>query len=90
MHEIVVALGFVAGALYIAGHYMKTMIPLRICEIGSNALFVSYGIMYPSYPTFALYSILIVINSLRLHEMLQMLKKVLEGMAQAVHAQTRL
>jgi len=76
MHETVVALGFLAGALYIASHYMKTMIPLRICEIGSNVLFVGYGIMYPSYPTFALYGILIVINSLRLYEMVQMLKKV--------------
>jgi Cyclic nucleotide-binding domain len=76
MHETVVALGFLAGALYIASHYMKTMIPLRICEIGSNILFVGYGIMYPSYPTFALYGILIVINSLRLCEMVQTLKKV--------------
>jgi CRP/FNR family transcriptional regulator, cyclic AMP receptor protein len=76
MHEIVMALGFVAGALYIASHYMKTMIPLRICEIGSNVLFVGYGIMYPSYPTFTLYGILIVINGLRLYEMVQALKKV--------------
>jgi hypothetical protein len=28
------------GALYITSHYMKTMVPLRICEIGSNILFV--------------------------------------------------
>jgi len=76
MHEIVMALGFVAGALYIASHYMKTMIPLRICEIGSNVLFVGYGIMYPSYPTFALYGIMIAINGLRLYEMVQALKKV--------------
>jgi hypothetical protein len=75
-HEIVVALGFVAGALYIASHYMKTMIPLRICEIGSNILFVGYGVMYPSYPTFALYGILIVINGLRLREMVLAIKKV--------------
>ena len=77
MHwDFTIALGFVAGALYIASHYMKTMIPLRICEIGSNVLFVAYGLMYPSYPTFALYGILIVINGLRLNEMVQTLKKV--------------
>lgn len=76
MHSTVVVLGFIAGAFYIASHYMKTMIPLRICEIASNVLFVIYGIMYPSYPTFALYGILIVLNSLRLYEMLQLLKKV--------------
>ena len=77
MHwDFTIALGFLAGALYIASHYMKTMIPLRICEIGSNVLFVAYGLMYPSYPTFALYGILIVINGLRLNEMVQTLKKV--------------
>jgi CRP/FNR family cyclic AMP-dependent transcriptional regulator len=76
MHEMVMALGFVAGALYIASHYLKTMIPLRICEIGSNVLFLGYGAMYPSYPTLALYGIMIVINGLRLYEMVQALNKV--------------
>ncbi len=71
-----VVLGFVAGALYIAAHYMKTMVPLRICEIGSNILFVVYGILYPSYPTLVLYGILILLNSLRLYEMLELVKKV--------------
>jgi CRP/FNR family cyclic AMP-dependent transcriptional regulator len=76
MHTITVALGFVAGILYIASHYMKTMVPLRICEIASNALFVAYGAMYPSWPTLALYGILVPLNSLRLYEMLQLVKKV--------------
>jgi len=48
-------LGFSAGTMYIVGHYMKTMVPLRLREIGANILFVSYGVMYPSYPTLALY-----------------------------------
>ena len=76
MHTAVVVLGFIAGALYIASHYMKTMVPLRICEIASNALFVIYGLMYPSWPTLALYGILVPLNSLRLYEMLQLVKKV--------------
>jgi hypothetical protein len=76
MHEMIVALGFVAGALYIVSHYMKTMVPLRICEIASNALFVVYGFMYPSWPTLALYGILVPLNLLRLYEMLQLIKKV--------------
>jgi CRP/FNR family cyclic AMP-dependent transcriptional regulator len=74
--SVTVILGFVAGGLYIASHYMKTMVPLRICEIASNVLFVFYGYMYPSYPTLALYGILVLLNSLRLHEMLQLVKKV--------------
>ena len=76
MHEVTVGLGFVAGVLYIASHYMKTMVPLRLCEIGSNALFVVYGALYPSWPTLALYGILVPLNSLRLYEMLQLVKKV--------------
>lgn len=76
MHTAVVVLGFIAGALYIASHYMKTMVPLRICEIASNVLFVIYGLMYPSWPTLALYGILVPLNSLRLYEMLQLVKKV--------------
>jgi CRP-like cAMP-binding protein len=39
-------------------------------------LFVIYGILYPSYPTLALYGILVLLNSLRLREMLQLVKKV--------------
>lgn len=75
-HGIVLALGFAAGALYIASHYMKTMVPLRLCEIGANILFVGYGWLYPSYPTLSLYVILIGLNSLRLYEMLELVKKV--------------
>jgi CRP/FNR family cyclic AMP-dependent transcriptional regulator len=76
MHVTTMVFGFVAGALYIASHYMKTMVPLRICEIASNALFVVYGFMYPSWPTLALYGILVPLNSLRLYQMLELVKKV--------------
>ena len=79
MHEATVALGFLAGALYIASHYMKTMVPLRLTEIASNALFVVYGAMYPSWPTLTLYGILIPLNALRLYEMLELIKKVREA-----------
>jgi hypothetical protein len=75
-HDITLAFGFVGGILYIASHYMKTMVPLRICEIASNILFVVYGLMYPSWPTLALYGILVPLNTYRLHEMLQLVKKV--------------
>jgi hypothetical protein len=71
-----VILGFIAAVFYIASHYMKTMVPLRICEIASNVLFVIYGALYPSWPTLALYGILVPLNSLRLYEMLELVKKV--------------
>lgn len=79
MHEATMALGFIAGALYIASHYMKTMVPLRLTEIASNTLFVVYGAMYPSWPTLTLYGILIPLNALRLYEMLELIKKVREA-----------
>jgi len=78
-HQIVMVLGFVAGSLYIASHYMKTMVPLRLCEICANILFVAYGWFYPSWPTLTLYGILIALNSLRLYEMLELIKKVREA-----------
>lgn len=76
LHDITIGLGFAAGILYIASHYMKTMVPLRLCEIASNALFVVYGTLYPSWPTLALYGILVPLNSLRLYEMLKLIKNV--------------
>jgi CRP/FNR family cyclic AMP-dependent transcriptional regulator len=79
MHQATTVLGFIAGALYIASHYMKTMVPLRLTEIGANMLFIVYGAFYPSYPTLALYGILIALNSLRLYEMLELIKKVREA-----------
>ncbi len=75
-HDVTLAFGFVGGILYIASHYMKTMVPLRLCEIASNVLFVVYGLMYPSWPTLALYGILVPLNTYRLHEMLQLVRKV--------------
>ncbi len=79
MHEATVALGFLAGTLYIASHYMKTMVPLRVTEMASNALFVVYGAMHPSWPTLTLYAILIPLNALRLYEMLELIKKAREA-----------
>lgn len=75
-HTFTLVVGFVGGILYIASHYMKTMVALRVGEIASNALFVVYGAMYPSWPTLALYGILVPLNSLRLYEMLQLIRKV--------------
>jgi hypothetical protein len=66
----------VGAVFYIATHYMRTMVPLRITGITSNACFVIYGIMHPSYLTLALYFTLLVLNSLRLYEMLELIKKV--------------
>jgi hypothetical protein len=69
----------VGAVFYIATHYMKTMVPLRITGIASNACFVIYGFMHPSYLTLALYFTLLVLNSIRLYEMLELIKRVREA-----------
>lgn len=67
---------FTGAVLYIATHYMRTMVPLRIAGIVADGFFVAYGILYPSYLTFGLYGTLLVLNILRLYEMLELIKRV--------------
>jgi hypothetical protein len=68
---------YVVGAiLYVGTHYMRTMVPLRMTGIASNACFVIYGLLHPSYLTLGLYFTLLVLNSLRLYEMIELIKKV--------------
>ena len=54
----VTAIGFVAAALVIATLSMRTMIPLRVIGIFSNFTFVTYGILFGSYPTIVLHATL--------------------------------
>jgi len=72
----VTIIGFVAAGLVIATLSMRTMIPLRIIGIASNVAFVSYGVLFHSYPTIMLHSILLPLNIYRLREMLNLVKQV--------------
>jgi hypothetical protein len=69
-------MGFIGGLFYIATMVMKTMVPLRAAGIASNFFFLGYGFLSSSYPTFFLYSLLLPINSVRLYQMLQLIKRV--------------
>ena len=68
--------GFIAAGLVIATLSMRTMVPLRIVGLCSNVAFVSYGILFHSYPTIVLHSILFPLNIYRLREMLNLIKQV--------------
>jgi CRP-like cAMP-binding protein len=69
-----------AGALLTLGTFAMTkMIPLRIIGIGANFAFISYGALAPIYPVLALHAILLPLNSLRLYQMLQLVRKVGEA-----------
>jgi hypothetical protein len=65
------------GALVTLGTYsMKRMIPLRICGICANCLFIVYGLLAPVYPQLILHSILLPLNAFRLREMLRLVSQV--------------
>jgi hypothetical protein len=70
------ALAAVGGLLYIASISMKTVIPLRIAGIASALFFLLSGIIGGAFPAIFLYGLLVPLNSYRLYEMLQLIKKV--------------
>ena len=72
-------LGYVAAACTLATYSMRTMIPLRISGIIANCLFIAFGYFGAIYPTLILHLILLPLNSTRLYQMLQLLKKVREA-----------
>jgi hypothetical protein len=74
--DYVTLVGFLAAALVIATLSMRTMVPLRIIGICSNVAFVTYGVLFGSYPTIVLHSILFPLNIYRLREMLNLVKQV--------------
>jgi hypothetical protein len=74
--EFADVLGIIGALLYLGTYATKTMVPLRIMGIASNFFLVGYAFLHTSYPTFFLYLVLIPLNSLRLYEMLDLIKKV--------------
>jgi CRP-like cAMP-binding protein len=52
------------------------MVPLRIFAIGSNVLFAAYGAFAHIYPVLMLHLILLPVNSIRLIQILQLIKSV--------------
>src|ERR1700730_10477091 len=68
--------GFGGALFYIATHWMKTMVPLRILGITSNVCLLAYATLHASVPSMMLYGALIPINSLRLTQMLKLVRQV--------------
>jgi Cyclic nucleotide-binding domain len=69
-------MGVIGGVLYIASLAMKTVIPLRIAAIGSALFFLCSGIFARSVPAIFLYALLLPLNSYRLYQMIDLIKKV--------------
>jgi len=69
-------LGYLATAFNIAAYSMRTMIPLRILAIMSNAVFIVYGAMGGIYPVLVLHAILLPLNAYRLRQMVRLVRSI--------------
>ena len=67
---------YAAVASSVITSYMRTMIPLRVVSIICNSLFLTYAFFGNVYPTLILNLILLPLNAYRLHEMIQLTRKV--------------
>src|SRR5579872_4280164 len=68
--------GYAAAILVFATFWMKTMIPLRVLGLASNFLFIGYGYLAGAYPPLVLHLLLLPLNIMRLHQMLQLNRDV--------------
>jgi CRP/FNR family transcriptional regulator, cyclic AMP receptor protein len=85
MHfDIITAIGFLGGVLYLASHYQKDMLSLRMLALASNVLFLMFGLLHAHFdltqligmPEIILNAILLPINIKRLSEILRLTKQI--------------
>jgi CRP/FNR family transcriptional regulator, cyclic AMP receptor protein len=81
----IVVAAWVASILVFSAFFMKTMIPLRIVAITSNAAFIAYallglhyGVFGRVYPILVLHACLLPLNVRRLHELRRLVTAVRE------------
>jgi hypothetical protein len=65
-----------ASVFVVATTTMRTMIPLRVFGILTNIVLIISSIPTHNYPTGLLHCVLLVMNSYRLHQMLQLVRDV--------------
>jgi CRP/FNR family cyclic AMP-dependent transcriptional regulator len=70
------ALGYAAALLVLLTFSMRTMVHLRAVGIASNVFFIAYGYMSGAFPIMLLHCILLPLNTLRLHQILALLRQV--------------
>lgn len=85
MHfDLITAIGFVGGVLYLASHSQKDMISLRVLALASNVLFIIFGVLHAHFeigklsvmPEFLLNAVLLPVNAKRLAEILRLTKQI--------------
>jgi hypothetical protein len=73
---VTIAMGVLGALFYVASLSMKTVVPLRIAAIASSCFFLVYGVLAFSITAIFLYLVLVPLNSYRLYELIQLIKKV--------------
>jgi hypothetical protein len=68
-------LGLMGAVFSVATLLMRTIVPLRVAALISDVFFLAYGVLANSITTFILYSLLVPINSVRLYQMVKLVKK---------------
>jgi hypothetical protein len=71
--------GYLAALLLVGAFAMTTMIPLRVCGILANVLFIAFGYLSRTYPVLILHVILLPLNAVRLYQMVQLTRRVIEA-----------
>jgi hypothetical protein len=69
-------LGLIGGIFYVASVSMRTIIPLRLAAIASTMFFLGYGLTASAVPTIFLYGMLLPLNTYRLYQIRELIKKV--------------
>jgi hypothetical protein len=68
-------LALIGAIFFVATLLMRTIIPLRVSAIIADLFFVAYAVLANSVSTFLLYILLLPINSVRLYQMLKLVRK---------------
>ena len=65
----------IGAIFFVATLLTRTMVPLRVSNMISNVFFMAFGALASDIKTFLLYLLLLPINSIRLYQMLNLVKK---------------
>jgi CRP-like cAMP-binding protein len=85
---VALAAAGIAGVLIIVSCFVRTILPLRLLAVGSNAGFMLYGLLAPSPMTFLLHATLLPLNLVRAAQMLKLTRKVSRSVAGAERPDT--
>src|SRR5262245_42959987 len=65
----------IGAIFFLATFLIRPTVPLRIAALISNVFFIAYGVLANSINTFILYCLLLPINSIRLYQMIKLIRK---------------